>query len=283
VFRNALFVRRYRTQGILHITGDVHYAALLRPLSRTIITIHDCVVLQRGSGLKRRVLWLLWFWLPLRLASEITVISEQTKREVMETMSIREDRISVIPNFVDSRFAFSERPFVSRQPRILHVGTTPNKNLSNVIAALQGVPCVLTIVGPLSGLILEELKQNGVAYESFIGVDSNVMVRLYQDADIVSFPSLYEGFGMPILEGQAVGRPVLTSDREPMRSVAGRNGALFVNPDSIEAIRAGFRTLIKDEHLRARLVSAGRENCGQYSLDAVAASYRALYRRLDSL
>jgi glycosyltransferase involved in cell wall biosynthesis len=281
VLRNMWFVAGRRNKGVLHITGDVHYAALLCPFSKTVITIHDCVVLQRGTGFKRLVLWTLWFWLPLRLASAITVISEQTKSEVLATVAIPEGKITVIPNFVDPAFAFYERPFASEQPRILHVGTTPNKNLPKVIAALRGIPCVLVIVGQLPQAALEELEENGVRYESFVGIDHASMIRLYRDADIISFPSSYEGFGMPILEGQAVGRPVLTSDLEPMRSVAGRGGALLVNPESMDAIREGFRALMDDGSLRARLIAAGRDNCRHYGLEAVAASYCALYRRLD--
>src|ERR1700726_2200488 len=60
VLRNMWFVARHRKSRIVHITGDVHYAALLCPFYRTIITIHDCVVLQRGTGLKRLVMWMLW-------------------------------------------------------------------------------------------------------------------------------------------------------------------------------------------------------------------------------
>src|ERR1700737_1173371 len=99
VLRNVWFVARRRKTAIMHITGDVHYATLLCPFSRTIITIHDCVVLQRGTGFKRLVLWILWFGLPVRLASAITVISEQTKNELMKTVAVPEKKITVIPNF----------------------------------------------------------------------------------------------------------------------------------------------------------------------------------------
>lgn len=280
VLRNAWFVARRRLSGPLHVTGDVHYAALLCPFSRTIITIHDCVVLQRGTGFKRLILRLLWFGLPLRLASAITVISEQTKAEVLKNVAIPESKITVIPNFVDPAFVFSMRPFASRQPRILHVGTTPNKNLPKVIAALRDIPCVLVIVGRLSPEMQAYLRNSGIRYENVVGVDHVEMTHLYRDADIVSFPSTYEGFGMPILEGQAVGRPVLTSDLEPMRSVAGQDGALLVNPQSVDAIRDGFLRLIGDGLLRARLVAAGRDNCHRFTLEAVAARYQALYRQL---
>jgi glycosyltransferase involved in cell wall biosynthesis len=281
VLRNVWFVARQPKSGILHITGDVHYATLLCPFSKTIITIHDCVVLQRGTGFKRLAMRILWFGLPVRLASAIVVISEQTKHELLKTVTVPKRKLSVMPNFVDPGFAFSERPFAGDQPRILHVGTTPNKNLPKVIAALRDIPCVLVIVGQLSPAMQSNLQEYGVRYENFIGIDDATMMHLYRGADIISFPSTYEGFGMPILEGQAVGRPVLTSNLEPMRSVAGPGGALLVDPQSVDSIRDGFLRLIGDEFLRARLIGTGQDNVRNYTLEAVAASYLALYRGLD--
>ena len=280
VLRNAWFVARRRRTKVMHVTGDVHYAALLCPLSKTVITIHDCVVLQRGTGFKRLVMWTLWFGLPSRLASAIVVISEQTKKELLTAVKVPERKITVIPNFVDPAFEFSARPFANDEPRILHVGTTANKNLSRVISALRGIKCVLVIVGELPRSVLEALRESEIHYESFVGVDHAGMARLYRDADIISFPSTYEGFGMPILEGQSVGRPVLTSNLEPMRGVSGEGGALLVDPQSVDSIRDGFVRLIGDHDLRARLIAAGKINCGQFTLAAVAAGYRAIYARL---
>jgi glycosyltransferase involved in cell wall biosynthesis len=282
VLRNAWFIAKHRDSGILHVTGDVHYASLLRPFARTIITVHDCVVLQRGSGFKGFVLRTLWFSLPLRLASAVVVISEQTRQEVLRTVKIPAGKIAVIPNFVDPAFEFRERPFSTARPRILHVGTTTNKNLPNVIAALRGISCVLVIVGPLTRDVESQLHDGGIRHENLVGIDHSSMVRVYRESDIISFPSTYEGFGMPILEGQSVGRPVLTSDREPMRSVAGVDGALLVDPESVQAIRRGFLALIEDAGLRDRLILAGLENCRRYTLDDVAERYRALYAALEA-
>lgn len=282
VLRNAWFVARQRNKGTLHITGDVHYAGMLCPFTRTIVTIHDCVVLQRGTGLKRVALWILWFWLPVRLASVVTVISEQTKREVLETVTVPDSKIVVIPNFVDSDLTFKPRAFADDRPRILHVGTTPNKNLERVVAALRDVPCTLVIVGRISPALLTALEAGCVNYENFIGLGHAQLRDLYWSSDVISFPSTYEGFGMPILEGQVAGRPVLTSNREPMRSIAGRGGAVLVDPESVGSIREGFLALMSDDRLRARLVVAGGNNCRRFTLEAVAAGYLALYRQVDA-
>jgi glycosyltransferase involved in cell wall biosynthesis len=127
-----------------------------------------------------------------------------------------------------------------------------------------------------------DLEKHGVLYENHVGVDQQTLSGLYRDADIISFPSTYEGFGMPIVEGQAVGRPVLTSDMEPMRSVSGPDGALLVNPHSTPAIRDGFIRLMNDAQLRARLITGGKDNSDRYTLESVAGAYLALYRQLGA-
>jgi len=238
-------------------------------------------VLQRGTGFKRFVMRLLWFGLPIRLAAAVIVISEQTKRELLNTVAIAHHKVRVIPNFIDPAFAYCERQFAASLPRILHVGTTTNKNLARVAAALSGIPCALIIVGHLSEPELAQLRDGGLRIEHFYSLDHAALLELYRGADIISFPSTYEGFGMPILEGQAVGRCVLTSDLEPMRSVAGPDGALLVDPYSVESIRAGFSRLIEDPALRTRLIAAGLSNCSRFSLEAVAAQYVAVYKSVE--
>lgn len=281
VLRNIWFIGRQRDHAVLHITGDVHYAALLRPFNKVIITVHDCVVLQRGRGLRRFIFWLLWFRLPMSCARAITVISEQTRDELLRTVSIPRRKIHVIPNFVNPEFRFSAKEFNEQRPRILHIGTTPNKNLPHVIAALRGLSCVLVIVGRLDDSLLGQLRNNGVDHEHHSGLDDDAIAALYREADVISFPSTYEGFGMPIIEGQATGRVVLTSDAEPMRSVAG-GGALLVNPHSVADIRRGFLRLIDDVDLRQQLIATGLDNCRRFSIDAVADVYASLYRSLHA-
>ena len=281
VLRNAWYVARQRRKGILHITGDVHYAALLCPLSPTVITAHDCVVLHRGRGFKRWIFWLLWFRLPFSMAAAIAAVSEQTKRELQDTVAVPDGKITVIPNFVDREFMFSDRPFAAERPRILHIGTTPNKNLTRVIRALHGLRCLLVIVGPLPEDVRRDLDVAGVPFENHVGVDHAALRCLYQESDIISFPSTYEGFGMPIVEGQAVGRPVLTSDLAPMRDVAGVGGALLVDPFAVSSIRDGFVALMSDAALRAALMAAGMINCRRFSLQTAADTYAGVYRKIS--
>ena len=96
---------------------------------------------------------------------------------------------------------------------------------------------------------------------------------------MVVFASLYEGFGLPILEAQAMGRPVITSNFGAMKEAAGE-GALLVDPYSVEAIREAILRITREPALREDLIAKGRENAERFRAEAVAARYGELYRCL---
>lgn len=281
VISNVLHTRSFARPGIIHITGDVHYAALLNYKNKVIITIHDVGMVLRKKGLLKFVFWLIWFRLPLPKAKAITVISEKTRHELLEQIDLPKDIVHVIPNFVNPKYEFTKKEFNSNSFRILHIGTNDNKNLPRVIQALEGLGSKLIIIGKISNEIKIKLDHCLIDYENKISLTEDELHKVYIESDIISFPSTFEGFGMPILEGQAIGRPVLTSNIEPMTTVAGSNGALFVDPFSVMEIRQGFIKLIKNEDLRNKIVAAGIENAKKYSLENIAQKYKDLYESLN--
>jgi len=105
------------------------------------------------------------------------------------------------------------------------------------------------------------------------------MVTLYRDADVVALVSTYEGFGLPILEGNATGRPVVTSNVYSMPEVAG-GSACLVDPFNIASIRHGFIRVFTDEAYRTSLVEAGLDNVGRFRSFAVAQAYASVYWRV---
>jgi glycosyltransferase involved in cell wall biosynthesis len=120
------------------------------------------------------------------------------------------------------------------------------------------------------------LDRYRVAYENYVGVSDQQLRAQYQAADLVIFASTYEGFGLPILEAQAVGRPIVISDREPLRSVAGR-GAVLVDPNDTQSIRRGVKSVIDDKALRSCVESEGFRNVLTHQPGAIAARYSAIY------
>jgi glycosyltransferase involved in cell wall biosynthesis len=96
---------------------------------------------------------------------------------------------------------------------------------------------------------------------------------------MVVFASLYEGFGLPILEAQATGRPVITSNFGAMKEAAGE-GALFVDPYSVESIRSAILRIKNEPQLREELVRKGRENVARFRPEAIARQYAEIYRSL---
>jgi glycosyltransferase involved in cell wall biosynthesis len=185
----------------------------------------------------------------------------------------------VIPDPVPEGYVFRPKPFNANYPRILQVGTAPHKNVDRLIQAIKGLPCKLHVIGRLDDEQRRLLEWSQVDYENSVDISDAEMLQAYDQADLVVFVSLAEGFGMPIIEAQAVGRPVIASDLSPMKEVAGV-GALTVDPSDISAIRSAVCRIVEDEAARHRTIVAGLENAKRFSAQAVAGQYARLYQRV---
>jgi glycosyltransferase involved in cell wall biosynthesis len=276
ILRN-LFLYKRGEADIYHITGHIHYMALVLPVDKTVLTIHDLVILRIRKGFRRFVLKKLLFDLPVKRLNYITVISENTKKELIECTGCPEEKIRVIENPIRDEFIVTKtRKFDRECPVILQVGTSPVKNLPGLTAALNGVKCRLRIIGPLNDEQIAALKGNGIDYENRTGLTDAELKEEYLNADIVVFCSTYEGFGLPIIEAQATGTPLITSNLSPMREVAGE-GALLADPYDPESIRKAIRRLIDEPETRDSVVEKGRANVQRFSSDRIAGRYAELY------
>ncbi|MHB1295979.1 MAG: glycosyltransferase family 4 protein [Anaerolineae bacterium] len=271
------------SQGeVNHITGDVHYLALLLKPSRTLLTVLDCVSLERLWGWRRDLLFFFWYWLPVRCCRLVSVISESTKRELLHYVRTSPSKIRVVHCPVGSAFKPNLQDFYAAAPRILQVGAGHNKNLCRVAEALQGIPCYLRVVGRLSEEQRLSLHANHIEYSSVDNISDEQLVQEYRDCDMVVFVSTYEGFGLPILEAQATGRPVVTSNTYSMPEVAG-DAACMVDPLDVQDIRRGIVRVIQDHTYREGLVQRGLSNVEHFRPEAIAAQYVALYEEILSM
>lgn len=267
---------RLKSGAVNHITGDVNYLAIFLNRKRTISTVLDCVQMEHSTGLKYKFYKYFWLVFPERHSKYITAISEATKKEILRHHPCDPSKIKVIPVAISSRFQYKPSVFNTAMPRILQVGAAPNKNIPRLIAALEGIPCVLNIVGKVNEEYVTMCKEKKVEliYESGLS-DAEVLLR-YEMADIISLVSTYEGFGMPILEAQAVGRVVISANVYSMPEVAG-DSAILVDPTDVGAIRDGIMRLITDADLRSNRISAGLENIKRFDPDYIAGLYYELY------
>jgi len=262
-----------------HISGDINYISFFMKRRNTVLTIHDIYPLYRTKGLRRFLLKILWFKLPIKKTAKIIAISEFTKNEILENFNVNLTSVNVIYNCVSPQFKFSSKQFNTKQPTILHLGTKKNKNLNRLIEASEDINVKLIIVGHLNDLQLKNLNQFNIAYDNFQSVSDIKLIKLYQDCDIVSFISTYEGFGLPIIEAQATGRVVITSNVASMPEVAG-NGAMLVDPYSINEIKNGILELINNSPLRDDLIKKGIKNVKRFEPQKIAKKYSKLYKEV---
>jgi len=273
-------VRARRCQGdVNHVTGDIHFLTYLLAKSRTVLTILDCGTLERLRGFRRWLLWLLWYWLPEKRCTTIVVISEATRQQVLRYLDCDEEKVKVIHCNVSNEFRAAPQAFNQSSPRLLLVGTTANKNIERTAQAVRGLKCQLVIIGQLSKPQLAALQSNGVDYENHVDISREALVEQYRRCDMVVFASTYEGFGLPIVEGNAVGRPVVTGNITSMPEVAG-DAACLVDPFDVANIRAGILRVMEDAVYREHLVERGFENVKRFRIEAVAGQYAELYRKV---
>lgn len=278
--KNTRSMRSVGSSDIIQITGDIHYVALGSPPEKTVLTVLDCGTLERLKGFKHQIFKKFWYTMPAMRVAAVHVISHETKRALLEYVpKLDSSRVHVIPVSVSELFRFVPQEFRVDKPRILQIGTRPNKNVLRTIAALRDIPCTLAVVGSLNAEHKAALEENRIQFENFVGLTDAQIVEQYQKSDIVSFASTLEGFGMPIVEAQVTGRPVVTSNISSMPEVAG-DGAVLVDPYSVDSIRSGFLEIISNPSRRDELIALGCRNAERFSQDKITEQFVDLYEAL---
>ena len=270
-----------RQSDVNHITGDIHYAAYFLKKRKTLLTIHDCVSLETYRGIRKKVMFFLRYRLPQKRSEMIVAISESTKMELLKHSCCDPNNIRVVYDCVSPSFRPAPYSFNAAQPVILQVGTTQNKNLIRIAQALEGIRCRLNIIGLLTCPQMEALHYYNIDYSNRSDLSDDEIVKSYIDCDMVIFASTYEGFGLPIVEANATGRPIVTSNVLSMPEVAG-DAACLVDPFDVQSIREGILRVIQNAHYREQIVQNGFENVKRFQPDMITAQYVALYEELAS-
>lgn len=277
VRRLIIAIHAWFSQGkITHITGDITFAGILLNPNKTVITVLDCGILHRKKGFAKWLIKKLWFDWPMSRCRWITTISNAAADDIVSQCSVDRKKIRVIPVAISESFQFSEKDFHEECPRILQVGTAPNKNVDRVIEALEGIPCTFVIIGRLSNSVRNSIVSRKIAVENYHSLSHEEVIEQYRKADMLCFVSTYEGFGMPILEAQTTGRVVVTSDCCSMPEVAG-GGALLADPYSVASIRKAILSAIQNASLRKELIVKGLENSRRFRGEEIALRFEKLY------
>ena len=276
--RILLDVRKL-SSSIFHITGDIHFIALILPRKRTLLTIHDLGTHDKLRGIAKFIFWLFWIYLPVKRLRYITVISEATKRHLLSLVSINPAKIEVIHNMLIGAFKSVDSAFNKNCPVILQIGITENKNILRLSEALNGIKCKLIILGIPNEDQKKTLRLNNVNFEIRHGLSRTQVIDLYESCDLVTFVSTHEGFGLPIIEANATGRAVITSNISAMPEVAG-GSALLVNPFSVIDIHNGIIKLINDDLYRKDLIEKGFKNVRRFTPELIAEQYLDLYKKI---
>jgi glycosyltransferase involved in cell wall biosynthesis len=282
IIRNICFVRRHRNKkGINHITGDIHYCILGLIGCKSVLTIHDDYAIKKAHrGILDKICkWLFWIYLPVKLADEVICISESTKKKI-ERLT-KERRIKILTHHVvDTGFNHAPKEFNEDCPTILQIGVASHKNLETTLHAIKDIKCNLRVVKQMTRkqhLLAQSLNVN---YCNVFNLTDEEVINEYIKSDIIVFPSLYEGFGLPIIEGQAVGRVVVTSDIEPMNWVAGDGALLLNNPMDRREYKQALCKVITDSIYRESLIRKGLENVQRFTVENATKQYMDIYKEV---
>jgi glycosyltransferase involved in cell wall biosynthesis len=286
--------------GLFHATEH-----LLLPLRGvpTVLTVHDLIFRLLPGQHKPLNRWYLNLSMPLfcRRAAHIIAISEQTRRDVVSAYGVPADKISVIYEAADPRFrpqspeaiAAARARYHLPERYLLSVGTIePRKNLARLLAAFErlkaeGLTDALVLAGKrgwLTGEFDAALERSpskqAVVFPGFVA-DAD-LPAVYAGAQVLVMPSLYEGFGLPVLEGMACGVPVACSNCSSLPEIAGQ-AALFFEPTDAYDISDALRRLLRDPELQDALRGAGLRQAGRFSWERTAQETLAVYRRLTDV
>lgn len=255
----------------LPLLNLVNLAPLLHP--ENYVTIHDLAFRLYPQYYSKKFRFFYNFAVPIiaRRAKRIVTVSHFSKQSIEEHLNIPASKITVAHNAIeiDRWRAYTIKPNPYPWPYILTVGSLePRKNMARLIAAFNQINdrnLHLVIAGRESSKIFgktSKIKQKQIIFTGYLNDEK--LANLYANAVCLCYPSLYEGFGLPPLEAQALGCPVIVSNQTSLPEVF-LESALYCNPNKVESIAEKLNEMTGDKSLRQKLVAAGYNNTKRFS------------------
>jgi glycosyltransferase involved in cell wall biosynthesis len=285
----------------IHVLHSTHHTLPLRPMEvKRVVTLHDVTFFRipRRYPPVRRAYMRTVTRLSARVADAIIVPSQASRDAAVNALGVSPAKITVVYEAAAERYRpvpASESAAVRARygveaPYVLSVGSRePGKNRGRLVRALRelrdvGIDRRLLIAGqPAWSYEWEDRLVDALGMRDrviFAGyVPDDDLPALYSGCDAFAFPSLFEGFGVPVLEAMACGAPVVTSDVGATAEIAG-SAAVLVDPQSVASIRDGLQRALTDEGLRRDLVAFGRARAAQFSWRRAAHETYAVYDRV---
>lgn len=294
----------YEKLDLFHSPANI---APMRYGGNFVVTVHDLAIYREPGMFPSGQGFSIKYLVPRSIvrAKKIIAVSESTKKDIIEFFNVDPNKISVIYEGVDhNRFPFKKpeaglREYLNnayhiKRDYILFVGTLePRKNLIRLLEAwyklvnkkpsiAQNYQLVLAGgAGWLYDAIYEEVKnrnlESSVLFPGYF--PSKDLPKLYAGAAFFIFPSLYEGFGLPVLEAMASGLPVITSNVSALPEIAGQ-AAILIDPHDEEGIAAAMEKLLDKPELRLELAAAGQARAQQFTWRKCAQETLQLYREI---
>jgi glycosyltransferase involved in cell wall biosynthesis len=279
----------------------VHFTNYLAPVVGRVpyvVSFHDMTLslVPQYHTLKKRLLTSSLIPFVARKAQRILAPSESTRRDILQILRVDPARVVVIPYAAAPSFRpASEGPerlatsYGIRSPYLLYVGTLePRKNLPRVLRAFAriapSIPDQLVIAGDLGWNYEPVLEEAGrpelrgrVVLAGYVKEDD--LPLLYTHATAFVYPSLYEGFGLPVVEAMACGAPVLTSQTSSLGEIA-EGAAILVDPEDEAALADGLRALATDSGLRSDLRRRGLARAATFSWERTGRETAAVYKEV---
>jgi glycosyltransferase involved in cell wall biosynthesis len=253
----------------------------LRRNAKMVATFHDLFVFSDSySGNEFRARFQQQANEAAERSDHIIAVSDFTAQQIVDYLNYPRQQISVIPHGVN--FPTAVAPSGSREKIVLTVGAIQKrKNTRRLIEAFRAMPSdwQLWIAGSKSGFESDQMTSSLPTNVKLLGYVSDAkLAEYYQQASIFAFPSLGEGFGIPVLEAMANGLPVLTSNTTSLPEVAG-DAAILVDPDNTDAIAHQLQQLT-DLSLRESLAAKGLQHAKQFTWERSAVMTADVYRAL---